>query len=496
MFTLFEKSAEIVLHQEVSQIVNLLSAFQPSQLSMTPYGDSLGMQLIQRKQFEKVLTMLRNKEIFPSKDACNMTFAQMALMCGASTEQCIEFEQFDATAGINPETRTSNAGHPSFLIATNQLQLDFLKHCVQHTESHFPWQQTQSYLNRTVAHALYLPSLIKGEHGEDDYIAMTSFLLEQGVKFDTPDACGYTAIDYAFLYHPELKKMLALIAPDHPQDHALPDPNKVQDFWGCTELHRVVLHGTDEQLQALLKAKASALANSTQQTPLHSLSCKPTLNPQETILMATHLMTLEEQGICMNQGDINGFLPLHNAAAFGQVELFEFLLAIKYGEKKFSEQLPTLLDSHNRTVAHDICMSGPALNEHYLEITKIILTQCGPMIFMQPDSFGIPPILYAYYCKPFLIPFILEALAIHPEKLVEYVSNMMKGAEELIQQVPPIEIVFEKLAKILHREETLLASFRPFVSKPHAVLPLTDHHTAHDKSSHSERSYFSGCVLQ
>lgn len=496
MFTLFEKNAKALLSQEVSLIMNHLSAFQPSQLSMTPFGDSLGMQLIQKKQFEKVLEMLKNKEIFPSKNACNMTFAQMALMCGASGEQCVEFEQFDTAAGINPETRTSNAGHSSLMIAANQLQLDFLKHCVQNSENHFPWQKSQSFLNRTVAHALYLPSLIKGDHNEDEYIAVTSYLLEQGVKFNTPDAYGFTAIDYALLYHPHLTKMHALITTDHQQSLACPDPNQIQDFWGCTELHRVVLQGTLEQLQILLKEKASALANSTQQTPLHSLCCKPSIDPQESISKATCLISLEkEEGISMNQNDIHGFLPLHHAAAFGQVELFKWLMDIQYGNKKQSEQFHTLQDAHDRTVAHDICMSGPGLNEHYLELTKIILTQCGPTIFMQPDRFGIPPVLYAYYCKPFLIPFILEAFLTHPENLAEYLSSAKKSVAELVQQIPTIDMVFEKINYILHEKHEYRSIFQRFIHhSPSTSRRLDDAHENHLFSS--DHSYFSGCNLQ
>jgi len=491
MLGMFEQSAEKVLQQEISEIIDWLITFKPPQLMMTPYGDSVGMQLIQKKQFDKVLAMLAEKQITPTKNACNMTFAQMAMMCGASTEQVIEFEKFDSAAGINPETRTSNGGHPSFMIAANQLNLELLKHFVKTSEDHFLWQQTQSYLNRTLVHALYLPSLIKGEHSDDEYLAMTTFFVNEGVRFDIPDGCGYTAIDYALLYYPHLMKTHALLQSNPEQIRARPDRKKVQDFWGMTEIHMAVIKGDVKQLEALIALKASALANGTQQTPLHLLCCKTVSSPEHTIPMAERLMALEAQGICMNQGDINGFLPLHNAASFGMVELFEWLLNIEYHQKKLGDQLPTLLDFNNRTVAHDVCMNGEATNEDCLEIMKMIFTRCGPAIFMQPDRFGIPPVLYAYYCRPFLVPIILRALMISDlSKLDDYVASIIFNPDDLAQP-PVLKTMFETLKMALHREKTLIIPFRKFITKQHATEILTHP----DDHSDDKKDFIATCTV-
>jgi len=136
-------------------------------------------------------------------------------------------------------------------------------------------------------------------------------------------------------------------------------------------------------------------------------------------------------------------------------------------------------------------MNGAAANEDCLEITKIIFTQCGLSIFMHPDRFGIPPVLYAYYCRPFLIPIILRALMISDlTKMDEYVASIVFSSEEPAE--PPIlDSMLETLKVALHREQTLIAPFRKFVTKQHVTEILT-----HPEDHHEDKTaFFPSCTI-
>jgi hypothetical protein len=385
----------------------------------------------------------------------------MALLCGATSEQIALFARYDAEVSINAETRPVNGANQTFMIAVNQVNLAVLEESIAVMGPHGKWQCAQSYLGRTIAHALFLPSPSKGNPTEAEFVQMIQFLQSQGVRFDLPDDCGHTAIDYAFVYYPQLVRLIqGESSPPKPLSRT-----QLKDFWGLTEVHDAVMRGDLEKLQRLIDDGALARDNSTHQTPLHLLCCKAVSIPEKTKAMAALLMTLEAKGICMNQTDINGFYPVHNAAIYGEVTVFEYLLSVQYGGKTLGEQLADLQDSHARTVAHDVCMNGPATNEDSVLIVKLILTQCGPNIFMQPDIYGIPPIVYAYICKPFLVPIIVDSLKLLPTDIVEYLSKLPSVGE---------------LAKTLPSIEQLLTCLKPAEPKnPHFIHLYHQHNATH-----------------
>lgn len=106
---------------------------------------------------------------------------------------------------------------------------------------------------------------------------MVNYLVTCRVRFDVKDDCGYTAVDYARIYHPELKLDFASLDPKNQSRPVsqLPNTNQLQDFWGLTTVQYTVMVGDINQLEQLHTDGATFTCNSTDQTPLHLLCCLP-----------------------------------------------------------------------------------------------------------------------------------------------------------------------------------------------------------------------------
>lgn len=454
------------VRREVVVLMDWFRDFDPAQLKMTPFGDSEGMQLIQQGRFEEVLALLEAGNIQPTRNFCGMTFTHMAIIMSASKDQIERFEACDTKAGLDSLTlRITNGEHQSHMIAANQVNLNLLTHFVAEMEEKgTPWKlKNQSNLGRTVAHDLFLPSLMKGEHDDQAYLDIVAFLLEKGVPFDQPDELGLLPIDYARIYYPSLKLDLDKIDPNLKRKLELPDRNQLKGFWGDTEIHEAVYKGNLDKLRELIQLNATALANSTKQTPLHILGCKTVSDSEKIQCMLECLLSLEAKGTGMNQEDINGFLPIHNAVIFGMVDFFERLLEVTYNGKTLGSLLSTLQDAHGRTVAHHVCMNGPASNEESLRITKMILTRCGPSVFLQPDIYGVPPFMYAYYCRKDLLPFILKGV-MSSLNIQNCAEATLEAALSITEEVA-LNQLLDKVQHVFHHRPSLVAPFNKFLAK-------------------------------
>ena len=424
-------------------MVNQSAVFKTS-----PYGDTEWMQQIQKRQFAEVLAALDAGDIKPQKDFCRFTFTQMAFLCGASPEEVRKFMLYDAKFGNNGESRTANGAQESYMMAANLVDLEALSSFLTLSRSHGKWQTAGGYLNRTVAHALFLPTTQKGAPTKDNYEAMIKFFYDAGVRFDVLDACRYTALDYARIYCPDVGLNFDLLDPKNQRctDADLPDPDQIQDFWGLTSVQYAVMRGNVAKLTQLDTSGATFTFNGTQQTPLHILCCMSYLPDEVAISVAKLLIAVENKGeFPMNQPDLNGFYPLHNAAAFGMPGVFNYLLTLQYEGKTLAEQLSSLTDSQGRNAAHDVCMNGSANEENSIALTKTLLKVAGIALFMHPDKYGVPPIVYAYVCRPYLVNIIVGALNCDTSSIESYLAAI-PGYQELIKA--PLPSVAKLLATI------------------------------------------------
>ena len=420
---------------EFNKLLAILLEQNPSVFKTTPYGDTQGMQLVQTKQFSEALEQLKAGTIIPKKDLCRFTFTMMAQLVKADLNTIKEFMTIDIIHGNNVDSRCANGQWPLYMMAANLVSLENLQYFLSISDIKGKWQSNVGYLNRTIAHAVCLPSIqTKGPNKPslDAYQEMITYLQSQGVRFDVKDACGLTATDYAQLFHSEL---VAIIDPDY-SGRPLPDKDDILDFWGLTSVQYAVLLGSLETLKQLFNKQASFTANSTMQTPLHSLCCF-----HDDVEMAQYLIeTVESQNkYAMNQPDTNGFYPVHNACAFGRPNLVNYLLTVKYNEKSYASQINTLTDSQGRTLAHDVCMNGAATQENSITITNTLIQLQAD--FMKQDKYGIPAIIYAYVCRPYLVNTILKSL--NPAFLIDG-ENTVPSIEKLMREIPELDVPINK----------------------------------------------------
>lgn len=364
------------------------------------YGDGVVLQKIKEgfvdpTAFNQALEMIKEGEI-PTKDACEVDAVMMAQVSGATSEIIAEF--IAALASYHLVTaRCTNGGLLAYMLAANSADLLNMKKLVEKRNN---WMETSDNLGRTVAHHLCLRNfLAKASPTPAQQVEILDYLIDvsslEAVKllFSTPDKSEKTPLQYALACYPEFAEQICITLhlSKPTQDQWVP-LDKILDIWSNTTAAAAVMNNDIDKLKELITAGANLKANSTQQSLLHIAACM-TDNDE----MAKFLLPLPQ----MDTPDINLFYPVQYAASFGNSKVFKVL----FDNIPPNDVNTTYIDINGRGLAHALCMKG--LNKVNNDIAIAQMMVDGGVDFMHVDKFGIPAIVYAYFCKPYLLSTIL-----------------------------------------------------------------------------------------
>lgn len=163
------------------------------------YGDSPLIQEVQHGNFDKALQMEKDGAHL-ARDFCGFTPLMIALLCLAPLEILKKFLVIGSKHKQDIDIRSKNGGIDALLIWENLVSLTKFLYFSALTSMKTSWQNHIDQMNRTVAHALFLPSIQKTQLKRQGlsnaaFLTMINFFHENGALFNQIDNFGFTAAD-------------------------------------------------------------------------------------------------------------------------------------------------------------------------------------------------------------------------------------------------------------------------------------------------------------